>query len=113
MKRSFISLFFILSAFVLFTSSVAATSGCCSHHKGVSHCDTSVGTYVCNDGTYSPSCGCQYTQNINTYLPANTPTPISLQITATTNYTLNSSTHLYNVMFDWNDVTGSTGYSVG
>lgn len=34
------------------------TRGCCSHHSGVSYCDSSVGRLVCNDGTYSPSCGC-------------------------------------------------------
>lgn len=34
------------------------TRGCCSHHRGVSYCDSSVGRLVCNDGTYSPSCGC-------------------------------------------------------
>ncbi|HOY47353.1 MAG: hypothetical protein JW985_02015 [Alphaproteobacteria bacterium] len=32
--------------------------GCCSHHSGVSHCDSSVNRLVCNDGTYSPSCRC-------------------------------------------------------
>jgi len=36
-----------------------AQRGCCSYHGGVSGCDTSVGRQVCNDGTYSPSCGCQ------------------------------------------------------
>jgi len=38
-----------------------AKSGCCSWHGGVSYCDTSVGRYVCNDGTHSPSCGCSRT----------------------------------------------------
>lgn len=38
---------------------VSARSGCCSWHGGVSRCDTSVGRYVCNDGTYSPTCGCE------------------------------------------------------
>lgn len=34
------------------------TRGCCSHHRGVDYCDSSVGRLVCNDGTYSPSCRC-------------------------------------------------------
>lgn len=37
---------------------VTAQQGCCSWHGGVSHCDSSVGRKVCNDGTYSPSCTC-------------------------------------------------------
>jgi len=37
-----------------------AKRGCCSWHGGVSYCDTSVGRYVCNDGTYSPTCRCAY-----------------------------------------------------
>lgn len=45
--------------FVLFpTISVQARRGCCSHHGGISYCDTQQGRYVCRDGTYSPSCGC-------------------------------------------------------
>ena len=32
--------------------------GCCSWHGGVNGCDTRVGRLVCNDGEYSPSCGC-------------------------------------------------------
>lgn len=37
-----------------------AGQGCCSYHGGQSYCDTSVGRWVCSDGTYSPSCGCSY-----------------------------------------------------
>jgi hypothetical protein len=33
--------------------------GCCSWHGGVDGCDRDVGSLVCNDGTYSPSCGCE------------------------------------------------------
>lgn len=39
---------------------VVAQRGCCSWHDGIAYCDTSVGRYVCNDGTYSPTCECQY-----------------------------------------------------
>lgn len=37
---------------------VEATQGCCSWHGGVDYCDEEEGRLVCNDGTYSPSCGC-------------------------------------------------------
>jgi hypothetical protein len=44
--------------FLINISPVFAARGCCSWHGGVDYCDTKVGRYVCNDGTYSPSCGC-------------------------------------------------------
>jgi hypothetical protein len=47
--------------FVLGVGSVNARSGnqgCCSHHGGVAGCDSKVGSLVCRDGTYSPTCGC-------------------------------------------------------
>lgn len=79
-------IFIILILFSQRLNSVLARQGCCSWHGGVSHCDTSVGRYVCNDGTYSPSCGCAYvppkpkpTIKIPTVIPTpyriNTPTP--------------------------------------
>ncbi len=37
---------------------VDAGSGCCSWRGGQAYCDTNVGKWVCNDGTYSPSCNC-------------------------------------------------------
>ena len=45
---------------ILFPFSVDAKSGCCSWHGGVSHCAEN-GRYVCNDGTYSPTCTCRST----------------------------------------------------
>lgn len=53
------SLFF-LSLVLLVPFFASARSGCCSWHDGVSHCDTSTGRQVCNDGSYSPSCTCEY-----------------------------------------------------
>jgi len=44
--------------FLALSGQASAKSGCCSWHKGVSHCDSSTGRQVCNDGTYSPSCTC-------------------------------------------------------
>ena len=43
--------------FLLIPLFVHAKSGCCSWHGGVSYCAEN-GRYVCNDGTYSPSCTC-------------------------------------------------------
>jgi hypothetical protein len=42
----------------LLSGSLEAQRGCCSWHGGVAYCDEKAGRYVCNDGTYSPSCGC-------------------------------------------------------
>lgn len=39
-------------------SKTYAGRGCCSWHGGQDYCDTSTGRWVCNDGTYSPSCRC-------------------------------------------------------
>lgn len=55
----------VLGALLLFSLCVAAVevqarSGCCSWHGGIAYCDTAVGRYVCNDGEYSPTCGCEY-----------------------------------------------------
>lgn len=48
-------LFIIL--ILIFPIDSYAKQGCCSWHGGVSHCGDN-GRYVCNDGTYSPSCTC-------------------------------------------------------
>lgn len=49
--------FFMICLFMTLSLSVEAQRGCCSWHGGVSHCSEN-GRYVCNDGTYSPSCTC-------------------------------------------------------
>jgi len=36
-----------------------ARSGCCSHHGGVAGCDSATGHQACNDGSDSPTCGCE------------------------------------------------------
>ena len=51
-------LIFFLALFFVYAPLVDAGRGCCSYHGGQSYCDTSVGRWVCNDGTYSPTCGC-------------------------------------------------------
>lgn len=50
-------------------SSVSAQQGCCSWHGGIDYCDSSAGRYVCNDGTYSPSCGCYVEESLPQITP--------------------------------------------
>lgn len=63
---------------MIFPIDVDARRGCCSHHGGVSHCNTSIGMYVCNDGTVSPTCGCEYVA------PATTKRKTTVSTTART-----------------------------
>lgn len=44
---------------------VYASQGCCSHHGGMDYCDRDVGKWVCEDGTYSPTCTCRKTNDNN------------------------------------------------
>lgn len=55
----------------LYADPANARSGCCSWHGGVAYCDTSVGRYVCNDGEYSPSCGCATSPSSSGYRRTN------------------------------------------
>lgn len=57
-KRKVFKLAFVI-IILLVPNKVFAARGCCSHHGGQNYCDTSVGKWVCNDGTYSPTCTCQ------------------------------------------------------
>jgi len=59
MKHRILPLLLIATLSLSFVSLDAqARRGCCSHHGGVNYCDRNQGSYVCNDGTYSPTCGC-------------------------------------------------------
>lgn len=55
-------------SFVAMAPSALAGRGCCSWHGGQSYC-ASNGRWVCQDGTYSPSCTCTP--------PPTNPTPIA------------------------------------
>ncbi len=101
-----ISAVFLFTLFLVFTDCVYATSGCCSWHGGVSYCDSSVGRYVCSDGSYSPSCGCYYSPAV--YIP---PTPRAPAIQASFTYNPNPDGKTFNVVMSWNNVT-NTGFSV-
>lgn len=50
----------ILLLFIIIPISVQAGSGCCSWHGGESGDCTSNGKSICNDGTISPSCKCDF-----------------------------------------------------
>lgn len=54
----YILAFIIMVIFTIIASETYAGRGCCSWHGGQSYCDTNTGKWVCNDGTYSPSCRC-------------------------------------------------------
>jgi hypothetical protein len=93
--------FLFISLIFLRPNNALATSGCCSWHGGVSYCDTSVGTYVCGDGSYSPSCGCAY------YPPVYIPPPPSafpseMAIKANYNF-LSNMDGTYDVEFTFNN----------
>ena len=98
----------------LSTHKVEATRGCCSWHGGVSYCDSSAGRYVCNDGTYSPSCGCAYSPQVYTppvYIPPTpTPTPITLKVNTT--YELSPATCTYTIIAAWGKPSSYDQYSV-
>lgn len=81
-----------------------AHSGCCSWHGGVAYCDTSVGTYVCNDGSYSPSCGCAY------YPPA--PVCAEATIGKSGDWTFVKNGCNQDVYFTWDKGSNDDFYSV-
>ncbi len=94
---------------VFFTLPILAQSGCCSWHDGV--CGCSGGRKLCCDGTLSPSCTCGY------YAPAPAPVyynpqPKAPNITANFSYTPNSDGKTFNILMNWDNVAGNTGYSI-
>ncbi len=56
MTNRMIILIFIFGV-LFFPIKIEARRGCCSHHGGVSGCNSS-GRQVCRDGTLSPTCTC-------------------------------------------------------
>jgi hypothetical protein len=87
-----------------FQTIVNAQSGCCSWHGGVSHCDSSVGRKVCNDGTYSPTCAC-FQESEPIYIQPQFP--ISTNATYTFSSNLNKT---YDIEIQLND-SNPTQYS--
>lgn len=93
MKR-FLLAFFIAVVFFFITDTVNAQQGCCSWHGGIGYCDTSVGRYVCNDGSYSPSCGCTYIRPSPPVFPPSIKATWNYQPNDFPNRTFNISVHL-------------------
>jgi len=97
-------LFLTLFAFLIISwpSFSLATSGCCSYHGGVSHCDTSTGRQVCNDGSYSPSCTCSYIPPVKKTAPPPAPkNPIVAADTKLEYDVIKTGEDKFSVSFDW------------
>src|SRR5712692_5133285 len=113
-KKPLLLAFLLVFFSCLAAHSAEATRGCCSWHSGVSYCDSSAGRYVCNDGTYSPSCGCAYSPQVYTppvyILPTATPTPIQMKVNAT--YELSPTNCTYTVTAAWEKPSDYDQYSV-
>jgi hypothetical protein len=58
-RRTIAVILLCISILFLLKSTGEARRECCSWHGGVAGCDRDVGRLVCNDGTYSPTCGCE------------------------------------------------------
>jgi hypothetical protein len=108
-KKLFVLIFLSLS-FLLFVPSVIAGRGCCSWHGGQSYCDTSTCRWVCNDGTYSPSCMCCNQPPPPRWTPTPTLAPINMQ--ATLNHTFDYSTCTYTIQASWDKPVNYDRYSV-
>lgn len=93
------------------SGSVLGLQGCCSHHGGVSYCDSSVGSWVCNDGEYSPTCGCAYAPPV-VYKPS--PPECSSSSNATWTFSKNSdNTCNQDVSVTWSGCGEARYYSLG
>lgn len=99
-------IFLVLTFLIISASAVLARSGCCSWHGGVSHC-ASNGRYVCNDGTYSPTCTCG--APTYTYTP---PAPPDIPSDTNGKWQLKeNSSGGVDLYFDW-DRPNSKSYSI-
>lgn len=90
---SFLVFLFIPSA------KVSAQSGCCSWHGGESYCDSTTGRWVCNDGTYSPSCTCGGGYYYTPPIPTIAPIP-SCPLMSTYNYASGKCECMYGYVFN-------------
>lgn len=101
-----LALLLLLISFLI-PKPVDAQRGCCSWHGGISHCDGGSGRYICNDGTYSPTCTCGYNPPVsrNVYTAPEFP-----QMEATWNFDATPE-GTYNISVELNDSFPSS-YSV-
>lgn len=101
-------IFFFIGSF----SVVDARSGCCSHHGGV------CGSSCCDGSPLSAKCGGG--GSINQYVPQKNYEPQEYippsftmpPVSGSVNYAYNQKTKSYSVSVDWDDVIGSSGYSI-
>jgi len=102
-RKILIAVLVVYSTFMASRASLAK-SGCCSWHGGVSYCDSSVGRYVCNDGSYSPTCDCYYSA----------PAPVCVKPTVgkSGSWTFTQNGCNQDVNFTWDKGTNDDFYSL-
>lgn len=93
-----INVFLIFISLALSIPDAEAQRGCCSWHGGVGYCDSSVGRQVCRDGTYSPSCVCEYIPR-PAYVPENPKTTKRRPKTISTTNQIEQSPKSFDVTF--------------
>lgn len=82
LKISFLTI--LCSLFLMPAMGALAAAGCCSHHGGVSGCNTSTNHQLCKDGTSSPTCLCGGGKSSRTQVKSkNTVTTRSTSTTTT------------------------------
>lgn len=86
MKMIMTNLIVAIIVVFLLPITIFAGQGCCSWHGGQDYCDTCSGRWVCNDGTYSPSCTCSYIPSTCRNYTSPTPT-ITVEIRASFSFT--------------------------
>lgn len=103
-KSVLIASIFLFATLFILPSNVLAQQGCCSHHLGIAYCNGF--SYVCNDGSVSPTCGC-FLLPPPFYRPV-APKPPDVQASFT--YSPNPD-GTFNVLMNWNNVP-NTGFSI-
>ena len=98
--------FLLLASFLLLSGNVYARSGCCSSHSGVCGCG-------CCDGSSLSSTCVPYYPWCNSPTPQPTPIVIPTSLNGSTSYNYNNSTKSYDVTFDWDYWSPSSGWSIG
>jgi hypothetical protein len=101
-------LFVLTLLFCLFilSPSAIARSGCCSHHGGVCGCG-------CCDGSSLSSTCAPYYPWCNSPPPTPTPVIIPTNLNGSSSFNYDDSTKSYDVFFNWDDWSQSTGWSIG
>jgi len=102
----------ILMVIFLFTGIKRADAGqgCCSWHGGQNYCDYDVGRWVCNDNTYSPSCGCPVIKNATCTIKAS-PSTITWGDSASLSWSSPNASYVTSSSFNTFDLSGNKSVS--